>query len=271
MKRIIYMLTAVFSAIAASILIIENITDVNQYASSFFNYRSIDTTVLLALCIFSVIQFKRHTPRIILILCGYVFIASSSVSYGYWGYSYFSTLLFMASALVPAVYEFSHYGTAARQDPKVHEQSRWRWLTKAAIALASCRALPFFLQVIIQININASSGILEYYSTDIMGIAALVCYAIFCGLMDRRTSGLYRAFFTGCIIFDAIQTVFIDYNRFFTNALPDPTAKALFVLFEVIYALFVLLILAHAFLTRRDGLLTQERLDATQRAETPAA
>lgn len=271
MKRIIYTLTAIFSAAAAALLIIDYIIYVIESGEFYFNlYRVPLIAVLLALILMSVIQLKKHTPGVILVLCGYVFIASSGI-YSYLGVNYLEVLLLMAAALTPAIYEFSHYSMMVLQEPKANGQGRWRWLNKAAIAVTVFRVWPFILQLYIDIRIDSNINISESYSTDIMGISALICFAVFCGLMSRRTSALYRMFFTGCILFDAVQTVFIDYSLFISHIFQGSMARTLFVFFEILYALFILLILIHAFLTKRDGMLPSERTDVMKQTETPAA
>lgn len=271
MKRIIYTLTAVFSAASAVLLIADYITYISESGKfSFILYRDPLIAVLLGLCVLSVVQLKKHTPGIILVFCGYVFISSSEgFGYGLIGCDYFGTLLLMAAALTPAVYELWRYGMAARQEPKAPGQGRWRWLVTAAIVVTAYRVLPFIMETVIG-NYDSLDNFLGNRTADIMGICALICFVIFCGLMNRRTSALYRMFFTGCILFDAVQTVFPSYG-FLSHNFPPEKTGVIFVLFYVIYVLFILLILLHAFLTRRDGLLPQEIADSAQQSETPAA
>ncbi len=271
MKRTIYILTAFISAVTVAVLYIEYISEVDLSGGYFFSpERSMLIAAVLALVVLSAVQLIKHTPGLILIVCGFVFIASSSAQYNDMYYSRFSALLLLAAALIPAVYEFSHHGMMVRREPMAQWQSRWRWLTKAVAALAAFRSFPFLLNIMIDIRINAGSNILGSYSADILGISALICFAVFCRLMDRRTSALYRAFFTGCIIFDAVQTVFIGNNRFFSNTFPNQTVKALFIFLEIIYVLFILLILIHAFLSRRASLISQVYDEVSRQTGTPA-
>lgn len=271
MKRIIYILTAIISAAAAVLLIIDYIAYINESGKfSFILYRDPLIAVLLGLCVLSIVQLKKHTPKIVLVFCGYIFIASSLMfGYGYIGYDYFGTLLLIAAALTPAVYELSCHGMLVRQEPKRSGQGRWPWLLTATIALAACRLLPLMFQSAVSRS-DTLEDYLGSYTTDVMGIATLVCFAVFCGLMNRRTSGLYRMFFTGCILFDAFQTVFPLYGYFSNLPSPEPV-RTMFVFIEALYALFILLILIHAFLTRRDGMLPQGCTDITPQSETPAA
>jgi hypothetical protein len=271
MKRRIYLITAILSALTVVMFYAELIAE----GERFFD---LDFYILiggvLALGILSAVQLIKHTPRLVLILCGYAFIASSMTSYycsfshSSFGYIHLGTLLLMATALTPAVYEFSHYGMMVRREPIMRGQGRWRWLVTATIALTVYRVLPLLFQSVIS-RCGTLEEYLRNYSIDIMGIAALICFAVFCGLMDRRTSSLYRMFFTGCILFDAFQTVFPLYGFFSRLSHPD-TVITLFVLLEVLYALFILLILIHALFTRRGGLITQEQTDAARQAGAPA-
>lgn len=264
MKRIIYTLTAIFSAITAAVSIIEYITNINEYGEFYFDfYRCTFIPVLLAFSVFSLIQLKKHTPRVMLIFSGYALFAASMTMYN----SYLCCLLLLAAALMPAIYELSHYGMAVRQEPKRSGQFRWMLIAAMAMALA---LTAYRVMVSIYQSALYNYDTLDPYSVDIMGISVLLSAAVFCALMNRRTSVLYRMFFTGCIVFDAILTVLPRYG-FFSFGYPSDAGRILFISVTAVYALFVLLMLLHAFLTRHDGLVSQERGDSIQQAETPAA
>lgn len=261
MKRIIYTLTAIFSTSAAAILIIMYIESINEFGEFFYPNSLIIIAVLLALGVLSVIQLKMSTPRILLILSGYIFfetvmtINSSQYLFG---------LLFMAAALIPAVYELSHYGMAVRQEPRRSEKSRWMLAAAPVLALALC-AYTIML-IVTQASLNKSGSVM-LFPMDYSGIAALLSAAAFCALMNRHTSVLYRMFFSGCVIFYGIQSIPSQY--FFMDYYLSDSADMLFITMSVIYALFVLLIFVHAILTWRGDLknkITREAQDQTGQA-----
>lgn len=270
MKRIIYTLTAVFSAASVVLLAVDYIVYFNEIGEFHLTfYRDPLIAVLAALCVLSVVQLKKRTPRLILVLCGYVFTSTSlGFGYGITSYGYLGTLLLMAVALTPAIYELWRYGMAARQEPTARAQDRWGWLLTAAIVITAYRVLPFMFRTVAG-NYDSIDNFLGNRTADIMGICALVCFAVFSGLMNRRTSALYRTFFAGCILFDAVQTLFPSYG-FFSELLSSGLLRTIFVILGGLYALFILLILVHAFLTRHDSLLPQEPAYDAPQVETPA-
>ncbi len=273
MKRIIYILAAIFSAVAALIFIIEFISGMGEYSVYyggffFYLYRCPEIAVLVVFSIFSVVQLKKHTPKIMLVLCGYVFLEAALTLNG----QYLLGLLLMSTALIPAIYEFSRYGMMVRQQPKKSEKRRWLLAAGAALALG-LTAYRVFLSIMQAVRIEYDGsityplgGALIYYPSGIIGIAVLLSAAAFCFLTNRRTGVLYRMFFTGCILFDALNTILLYYNVIFlSDHIPD-TSVRIFVLFEALYALFILFILLHALLTRRSGLVTPEAPDITELA-----
>lgn len=261
MKRIIYTLTAILSAVAAAIHIIESITDLYQFGTTaipdILIYRGIQIAVLLAISILSFVQLKKPTPRIMLLLCGYVFYESVLMI----NYMYLFGLLLMAAALVPAVYELSHYGMLVRQEPRQIEKNGWMLAAALALSLALCACRAML--IITQASLNTSGGI-PSFSIDYLGISTLICAAVFCALMSRRTSMLYRMFFTGCVVFDTIRTIFTLY--FFMQYFISDYATIFFISMAAIYAIFVLLILVHALLTRRGSLIIKGAPDITELA-----
>lgn len=256
MKRIIYILTAILSASAAAIFIIEYILSINQ--SGF--YIPYFIAVLLAISILSFIQLKKPTPRIMLLLCGYVFFESVLMI----KYMYLFGMLLMAAALVPAVYELSHYGMMVRQEPQQSEKNRWMLAAALPLALALCAFMVML--IVTQASLDTTGGVMVF-PMDYSGIAALLCTAVFCALMSRRTSVLYRLFFAGCVIFYAVQS--ISSNYFIMHYFLPDSADIFFISMAAIYLLFISLIMVHTLITRRGSLtskLTREAQDHTGQA-----
>jgi hypothetical protein len=267
MKRVIYTLTAIFSAVAAAVLIIEPIAAIERSGYFFFDSSPFPEIIaILALGILSIVQLKKHTPRIMLILCGCVFFESVHTI----DCRYLFGLLLMAAALTPAVYELSRYGMAARQEPVMREKRR-RLLIAAiplALALAAYRVMLSIMQsVIIEYDyFFYPFGDVIYYPSGIIGILALLFAAAFCASMNRRTSALYRMFIAGFIVSDALGTFLLYYNTIFLRSYLPDTAVKMFILFEIVYALFILLISLHSSMTKRGSLLPQDAPDMTEQA-----
>lgn len=217
-----------------------------------FVSRLVQLGAIIVFVIFALVQLKKSTPRLMLLLSGAVLFDSISLI----AYSQWFGLFFLAAGIIPAILEISRVPKPVGKPTMVREKYEGLLMAAGVIGILSAAYLIITAISLTFTYINLKIFIPVYlytYAMSVSGIVQCVCVGAFCFRKELRASVLYRMFFVGSaavnvllmpvsIAYYCIQQIYV-----FSNIAQLALITAM-----------VLLVLIHTVKTRRFSLLPQE-------------